>query len=81
MYYDVSPDLPALIVLQWGYRHKRAFWFAWTGQVIGGLLAGSLIGGYIYLVMQGHPKSAGLLLGGGAVSLVTAFITVRLDKS
>jgi uncharacterized SAM-binding protein YcdF (DUF218 family) len=74
----VSPELPALVMKEWSYRHRRAFWFALVSLVIGGLIGLSLVAGFIYLVMQGHHKAAGLLLGAGALGMVAGFRSARL---
>ena len=74
----VSPDLPALVLKEWGYRHWRAFWYALVATIAGALLALRLVLGFIYLVMIGHSKAAGILLGGGALSMVAGFRASRL---
>lgn len=76
-YLHVSPELPALVMKEWGYRHKRQFLYAMVSLIIGGLVAFSLIGGFVFLVMNGHPKEAGWLLGSGAVGLVSGFVASR----
>lgn len=79
--YDlVGHDLPNLVIEAWQAGHRRSFRYAMTALFIGGLLAMSLIGGFIYLVMQGHGGYAATLLGGGALSMVAGFRSVRLDK-
>jgi hypothetical protein len=52
-YSIISPELPALVLQEWGHRNRRAFWYALVALVIGGLMGISLIGGFIYLVMNG----------------------------
>ena len=52
---------------EWGHRNRRAFWYAPVALVIGGLMGISLIGGFIYLVMNGHVKAAVSLLQGDFV--------------
>jgi hypothetical protein len=47
--------------------------------VIGGLVSISLVGGFVYLVMNDHPKSAAILLGSGALGMVAGFRSTRLD--
>lgn len=59
-------------------RDRNAFTFAFTGLIIGGIISSGLIGGFIYLVMQGHPTAAGSLLGAGAVGMVAGFRSTRL---
>jgi hypothetical protein len=51
-----------------------------TALIIGGAVTLSLIGGFIYLVMNQHPKAAAGLLSGGVVTMVSAFLSTRLDK-
>ncbi len=63
---------------EWSYRHRRAFWFALVSLVIGGLIGLSLVGGFVYLVMQNHGGYATTLLGGGALSMVAGFRATRL---
>lgn len=65
---------------EWGYRHRRQFWYAIVSTTIGGLIALGLIGGYVYLARQGFPKSAAGLLGGGALGVVAGFRATRLDS-
>jgi hypothetical protein len=67
------------VLQEWGHRNRRAFWYALVALVIGGLMGISLIGGFIYLVMNGHVKAAVSLLGAGAVSMVAGFVSTRLD--
>jgi hypothetical protein len=64
---------------EWGRSHRRAFLYAFASTLIGGLIALSLIAGFIYLVMQGHSKAAGILLGAGALSMVAGFRSTRLN--
>jgi len=79
-YAIVAPELPALVMAEWGHRHRRAFWYALVSLVIGGVLALSLVGGFIYLVMNDHGGYAGGLLGAGALGRVAGFRSTRLDK-
>jgi hypothetical protein len=74
----VSPDLPFYIVKVWRADHSRNFWYATTALIIGGLLAISLIGGFVYLVMQQHGGYAAGLLGAGAFGMVAGFRASRL---
>ena len=55
--------------------------YAMAGLAIAGLGMLSVVGGFIYLVMNGHPQAAGCLLGAGILSLITAFIKTRLSAS
>jgi hypothetical protein len=64
---------------EWGSWHHRQFLYAALSLGGGILVALALIGGFIYLVMEGHPEAAGSLLGAGALSLVSGFLASRLD--
>ncbi|MFZ1086389.1 MAG: hypothetical protein WAN35_15615 [Terracidiphilus sp.] len=39
-----------------------------------------VLGGFVYLVMQGHPIEAKILLGAGVLGLVASFIRARLHS-
>ena len=77
-YAKVSPDLPAHVLEEWSLRHRRAFLYAITALVIGGILGVALIGGFVYLVLTGHGGYAAALLGAGAISMVAGFRAARL---
>src|SRR6266536_5173104 len=77
-YAAIDPMAIHWVTQQWGLEHGRAFRYAMTALSIGGVLGLSLVSGFIYLVMQGHATSAGILLGGGALSMVAGFRSVRL---
>lgn len=78
--YDrISPKLPRLVMREWSLRNRRAFTYALTMGIIGGLLAAGLIGGFIYLVKTGHSKAAIGLFSAGAVGLVIGFRSARYD--
>lgn len=79
-YSEVAPELPALIIQAWERRHHRQFVYATTLGVIGGCVMLTLIGGYIYLVMEDHRYYAAGLLSGGVLSAVAGFIATRLDS-
>jgi hypothetical protein len=68
-----------LVLAEWRYRHRRAFWYALISLIFGGSIALSLVGGFVYLVMQGHPKAAGSLLTAGAFGMVAGFRSTRLE--
>jgi hypothetical protein len=74
-----GPEMPAKVLRLWGDAHVRAYRYAILSLVIGGLLGLALIGGFIYLVMQGHGTYAGVLQGAGALSMVAGFRSTRLD--
>jgi hypothetical protein len=66
-------------MVEWSRRHSRAFTYALVSTILGAIVALSLVGGFVYLVMNGHPKSAAALLGAGALGMVTGFRSGRLD--
>lgn len=78
-YREIHPDLPAIVMQEWSFRNRRAFIYATIALIIGGLVALSLIGGFIYLVMQGHGGYGSALLGAGALGIVAGFLKSRLD--
>jgi hypothetical protein len=45
---------------------------------LGALIFLSLIGSYVYLIMQGHPYVGSVLFGGGALGIITGFQRARL---
>jgi hypothetical protein len=80
--YDlIGHDLPGLIVQAGQTELRRSFLYAMTALLIGGLISLSIVGGFVYLVMQGHGGYAGALLGAGALNMVAGFQTVRLNRS
>lgn len=77
-YGNVSSELPLHVVSAWENHHQRAFRYAVISLIIGGAVALSLVGGFIYLVEAGHGGYASALLGGGALGMVTGFRSIRL---
>lgn len=77
-YDSVGHDLPGMIVAAWQARHRRSFIYAMVALIIGGMLALGMVGGFVYLVMQGHGRYALTLLGAGALGMVAGFRSVRL---
>ena len=73
-YPEAGPEV-ALAIIRMEYRYAMA------GLAIAGVGLVSIVGGFIYLVMNGHPQAAGCLLGAGVLSLITAFIKTRLSSS
>jgi hypothetical protein len=62
----------------WEAAHQRGARYANLSLVIAGILGMGLIGGFVYLVMNGHGGYAVTLLGGGALSMVAGFRVARL---
>ena len=79
-YASISPMLPNVIMQEWSAKHRRAFWYATLALTFGGLLALSLVGGFVYLVMRSQGGYAVTLLGTGALSMVAGFRSSRLEK-
>jgi len=63
-------------------RRERSdeFWYAMVGLLSGLILHLSLIAGFIYLVMEGQPKYALVLLGAQVLSASGIFVKARLNK-
>ena len=80
-YSNVDPSLPALITEAGMETQRQKFIYATLALAFGFLLALAVVGGFIYLVMHDHPKSAAGLIGAGVLGLVTGFQTVRLGGS
>ena len=80
-YEEISPGYGRIIIEQWALRNRRAFLTPFVAMIFSFALASGLIGGFVYLVMQGHTKAALALLGAGAISLVTAFLAIVKDWS
>jgi hypothetical protein len=50
-----------------------------TLSLLGGLIvAVAVIGGFVYLVVQGYPKAAGGLLGVGVLNMIGGFVRNRV---
>jgi hypothetical protein len=81
LYSEVGRDVPLAIVRAREAAVKMEYRYAMAGLAIAGVGLVSVIGGYMYLVMSGHPQAAGCLLGAGILSLITAFIKTRLSAS
>ena len=80
-YANVDPNLPALITQAGMESQRQKFIYATVALSFGFLLALAVVGGFVYLVMHDHPKSAACLIGAGVLGLVTGFQTVRLGGS
>jgi hypothetical protein len=57
---------------------QREFLYAVMALGVAGLALVLVLGGFVYLVMQGHPTAAGSLLGAGVLGLIAGFIRARL---
>lgn len=81
---EVDKRLPELIIQLADRDAKRDFWYALAGMGTSALLFLSVVGAFVYLIMQGHEKAAAGLLVGGVLGIINALIRARLrstDKS
>ena len=76
-YAEVSPDLPVMIIEEWRSHVRRPFSYAMASLVIGGILATSLVVGFVYLVVNGHGGYAVTLLVAGALGMLAGFRFAR----
>jgi hypothetical protein len=56
----------------------REFVYAAMALRIAALALILVLGGFVYLVMQGHPTEAKILVGVGVLGLIAKFIRARL---
>ncbi len=76
----IDPNLPVIITQAGMIERTQEYRYAVTALVCGFFAFVVLVGGFIYLVMQGHPTPAGLLLGAGTLGLVAGFVRARLGN-
>lgn len=76
-YAEVSPDLPVMIVEEWRAHVRRSFSYAMVSLVMGGVLATSIVVGFVYLVMSGLGAYAVTLLGAGGLGMVVGLRAAR----
>jgi hypothetical protein len=74
----LDPALPALVLHARDRELQREFIYAAMALGVAGLALVLVLGGFVYLVMQGHPTAAGSLLGAGVLGLIAGFIRARL---
>lgn len=79
-YQAVNPALPALVFQVRDRQLHREFIYASLALGIAALALILVLGGFVYLVMQGHPIEAKILLGAGVLGLVASFIRARLHS-
>jgi hypothetical protein len=77
-YRQVDPRLPELVVQVADREAHRDYAYALTGMITSAVLFLSVVGGFVYLVMNDHPKSATGLLGAGVLGLISAMLRARL---
>ena len=77
-YGAVDPELPALVLQVRNRELRREFVYAAMALGIAALALILVLGGFVYLVMQGHPTEAKILLGAGVLGLIASFVRARL---
>jgi hypothetical protein len=77
-YQTVDPTLPTVLIQVRDRELRREFIYAASALSVAALGLVMVIGGFVYLVMQGHPTAAGSLLGAGVLGLIAGFIRARL---
>jgi hypothetical protein len=77
-YQAVNPELPALVFQAKDRQLHREFVYAALALGVAALALILVLGGFVYLVMQGHPTEAKILLGAGVLGLIASFIRARL---
>lgn len=76
----IDPNLPLEIIKAADNEYQRSYRYAMTSLVAGTALAVSAIGGFVYLVIQGHPASASALLAVSVLNFIGGFIRNRLRE-
>jgi uncharacterized membrane protein len=77
---DLGPKMAELIV-QIAARNQRGELLYATLSLLGGLIvAVGVIGGFVYLVVQGYPKAAAGLLGVGVLNVIGGFVRNRVRE-
>jgi hypothetical protein len=74
----INPELPALLFQARDRELHREFIYAAIALGVAALALILVLGGFVYLVMQGHPTEAKILLGAGVLGLIASFIRARL---
>jgi hypothetical protein len=79
LYKGISDALPVLIVQAIDAQLRREYRYAIGGQVVAGVALVLMGGGFVFLVMNGHDKSAYSLLGAGVLNVIGGFLRSRLS--
>ena len=79
-YSKVDTSLPTLVVQARADELHREFVYAVVSLIAGVIAFLSIVGGYVFLVLHGFPKSAAGLLATGVLSLIGGFIRNRLGS-
>jgi hypothetical protein len=77
-YQAIDPALPATLMQARDRELHREFVYAAMALGVAALALILVLGGFVYLVMQGHPTEAKILLGAGVLGLIAGFIRARL---
>jgi hypothetical protein len=78
LYRQVDSRLPELVVQVADHEAQREYHYALAGMISSGVLFLSVVGGFVYLVMNDHSKAAAGLLGAGVLGLIHAILRARL---
>jgi hypothetical protein len=79
-YKQIDLRLPELVIQVADREAQREYYYALAGMISSVLLFLSVVGGFVYLVMTDHPKSAAGLLGAGILGLIHAILRARLHS-
>ena len=74
----VNPTLPAQVLQVRDRELHREFVYAALALGVAAISLVLVLGGFVYLVMQGHTTEAKILLGAGVLGLIAGFIRARL---
>jgi hypothetical protein len=80
LYKQVDLRLPELVIQVADREAHREYRYALAGMGSSAVLFLCVVGGFVYLVMNDHPKSAAALLGAGALGLIHAILRARLHS-
>ncbi|MGH9607614.1 MAG: hypothetical protein ACRD3N_18130 [Terracidiphilus sp.] len=79
-YQAIDPSLPPLLFHARDRELQREFIYAAMALGVAALALILVLGGFVYLVMQGHPTDAKFLLGAGVLGLIAGFLRARLRR-
>jgi hypothetical protein len=74
----IDPTLPVLVLQSSDRQLRREFLYAAMSLGAGLIALLAIVGGFVYLSMNGHPVTSGVLLGAGVLGLVAGIIRSRL---
>jgi small-conductance mechanosensitive channel len=76
----VDPTLPALVLQARDDKLHPEFTYAAIALGVAAVALILVLGGFVYLVMQGRQTEARILLGAGVLGLVASFVRAGLRK-